>query len=267
MPRGTSLYDEMRLQRRLEPEAQRYIEAIERAERQATESAVRVAINDFVAGCKADGIWRAIRACCILAGARSLTGALIPLVGPAPSNINLAPGSYARKTGLMGNGSNAYLNTNRNANADPQNNHHLSIYGTIQANWNIASRAAGTIVGSKAIIKGTGTVTQFASSPNTDTENAGPSTVALGALAFMGLSRSDAGSYTARAGGSDLTIMQNSGAPASQNIFVFAASNGGTPTLFTSSRLRFYSIGEALDLGRLDRRVSELMRRIETAIQ
>ena len=266
MPRGTSLYDEMRLQRRLEPEAQQYIERVERAEGRATESAVRVAINDFVAGCKVDGIWRAIRACCILAGAHTLTGALIPLVGPAPSNINLAPGSYARKTGLMGNGSNAYLNTNRNANADPQNNHHLSIHGTIQANWNIAGRAAGTGVGAKAIIKGTGTVTQFASSPNTDTQNAGPSTVALGALAFMGLSRSDAGSYTARAGGSDFAITQDSGTPASQSIYVFAANNGGTPAFFTSSRLRFYSIGEALDLGRLDSRVSELMRRIETAI-
>ena len=201
MPRGTSLYDEMWLQRRLEPEAQEYTERVERAEGQATESAVRVAINAFVAGCKVDGTWGAIKACCILAGARTLTGALIPLVGAAPTNNNFVAADYNRMTGLLGDGTSKYLNSNRNANADPQNNHHLSIFGTIGINWNMAVRGvAGSSIGGKGIIKQAGTTTQFLSVNPVDGENPGPS-MALGTTAFMGLSRAASGSYTARAGG------------------------------------------------------------------
>jgi hypothetical protein len=265
MPRGVSLYDEMRLQQRLEPEARRYIEATERAEGQATESAVRVAINAFVAGCKVDGTWGAIKACCILAGARTLTGALVPLVGAAPTNVNFVADDYDRRTGLVGNGTSKYLNSNRAGNADPQNNHHMAIFGTIQFSWNMAARAAGNSIGAKAIIKQVGTTTLFASNNSADTENSGPS-LALGSTTFMGLSRSASGSYTGRAGGSNSTITQASGTPVSQNIFVFCANNGGSPAFFTTSRLGFYSIGEALDLARFDVRVSELMRRIQTAI-
>jgi hypothetical protein len=265
MPRELTVFDHLRDQRRIDPDARDYIERVERAERMTTESAVRMAINDFVVGCKLDGTWRAIKACCILAGARTLTGALVPLVGAAPTNFNFAAGDYDRRTGLLGDGTSKYLNSNRNANADPQNNHHMALFGTIQFNWPMAVRGVGNSIGAKAIVKPTGTTTRFCSSQGTDTENAGPSTVSLGDLAFMGLSRSASGSYTGRAGGSSLTITQASGTPLSLNIFVFCANAGGTPTFFTTSRLRFYAIGEALDLALLDARVSELMNRISAA--
>jgi len=61
-----------------DPDAQAYITAVETADGQALETAVRTAINNFVVGCKADGIWNAIKASCILAGARTLAGALVP---------------------------------------------------------------------------------------------------------------------------------------------------------------------------------------------
>jgi len=65
-----------------------YIAAVEAADGQALESGVKTAITNFVAGCRADGIWNAIKASCILAGARTLSGALVPLVGTAPTNFN-----------------------------------------------------------------------------------------------------------------------------------------------------------------------------------
>jgi hypothetical protein len=266
MPRGVSLYDEMRLQRRLEPEAQEYIERVGRAEGQATESAVRVAINAFVAGCKVDGTWGAIKACCILAGARTLTGALIPLVGAAPTNVNFVAADYDRRTGLVGNGTSKYLNSNRNVNADPQNSHHMALFGTIQANWQLAGRNTGSSIGARAIIKQSGTTTETVSNNSVDLENPGPS-MALGTTALMGLSRAASGSYTQRAAGTSATVNNPSAPSVSQNIFVLCANNGGTPAFFTTSRLRFYAIGEALDLALLDARVSELMRRIETATQ
>jgi hypothetical protein len=71
-----------------DPDAGAYIAAVEAADGQLLEFGVGKAINDFVVGCKQDKIWDAIKASCILAGARTLTGALTPLVGTAPTNFN-----------------------------------------------------------------------------------------------------------------------------------------------------------------------------------
>jgi len=59
-------------------DATAYLAAVQAADGQLLEPAVRIAINNFVVGCKADGIWTAIKASCILAGARTLAGALVP---------------------------------------------------------------------------------------------------------------------------------------------------------------------------------------------
>jgi hypothetical protein len=121
-----------------------YIAAVEAADGQALETATRMAINSFVKGCKADGIWPAIKASCILAGARTLTGALIPLVGSAPTNngfIGIGT-DYVRKTGLVGNGSTKYLDSNRANNADPQNSNH-------NACW-VSTPAVGVLMASSS---------------------------------------------------------------------------------------------------------------------
>ena len=113
-------------------DAGNYIQAVETADAQALEPATRKAINNFVIGCKADGTWDAIKASCILAGARTLAGALVPLVGTAPTNngfIGIGT-DYVRKTGLLGDGTTKYLDSNRNNNADPQNSQHLAIWAS-----------------------------------------------------------------------------------------------------------------------------------------
>ena len=91
------------VRRSWDADAGAYIKSVEVADAQQLELAVAQAINQFVLGCKADGIWSAIKASCILMGARTLTGALTPLVGSAPTNFNFVSGDYARKTGLKGN--------------------------------------------------------------------------------------------------------------------------------------------------------------------
>jgi hypothetical protein len=77
-------------------DAGNYIQAVETADAQALEPATRKAINNFVIGCKQDGIWTAIKASCILSGARTLAGALVPL---APVNNTTVATSSA--TGLI----------------------------------------------------------------------------------------------------------------------------------------------------------------------
>jgi hypothetical protein len=56
-----------------------YLARVKTADGAGVEQGVAMAVDGFVKGCKADGIWDAIKASCIMAGARTLTGALVPL--------------------------------------------------------------------------------------------------------------------------------------------------------------------------------------------
>jgi hypothetical protein len=247
-------------------DAAAYIAAVEAADAQTLEPEVKTAYNDFVVGCKADGIWNAIKASCILAGARTLTGALTPLVGTAPTNFNFVSGDYNRKTGLVGNGSTKYLNSNRNNNADPQNSNHNAVYvSTAETQGNF-----GIYIGSAGIANGTNNLGR-ASSPSTDflfrnrVPDASPQfLVNKGGIAgFVGMSRSASANYLVRETGANTTLTSTSAAPTANAIHVFQrAVSEGT----TTARLAFYSIGESLDLALLDTRVSTLISAIDAAI-
>ena len=120
-----------------DPDAQDFINRVIAADVAAgntsgLEVGVQDAYNDFFVGCKADGTFNALKAACIMAGARTLAGALVPLVStmPAPTNNNFVAGDYDRETGLVGDGSTKYLNSNRANSADPTDSKHLSVYIT-----------------------------------------------------------------------------------------------------------------------------------------
>jgi hypothetical protein len=248
-----------------EPEAVSYVAAVEAADGEPLEFGVAKAINDFVLGCKNDGIWDAIKASCILAGARTLAGALVPLVGAAPTNYNFVAGDYDRETGLVGDGSTKYLDSNRNNNADPQDNHHLGAFASsIQLGLGLGAREgtpALTGVGGRFIA-----LNLFRDVPDTNTEQSFGSAVA-GDSTFYGTSRTSSSEYVARIGGASSTIASTSTTPISGNLFVFAQNTISIgPQSFTTSRLAFYSIGESLDLAALDTRVSALITAIGAAI-
>lgn len=121
----------MSIKNTYDADALAYLNAVEAADGQALESSVKSAINTFVIGCKADGIWNAIVASCIMAGARTVAGAIVPLRGNAPTNNNFVSGDYSRKLGLLGNDSNKYLATGYNNNDEtsfPRNDSHISCY-------------------------------------------------------------------------------------------------------------------------------------------
>jgi hypothetical protein len=249
-----------------DPDAQAYLQAVEVADNQALEQGVQQAVNQFVIGCKADGIWSAIKASCILAGARTTNGALVPLVGTAPTPFNfdlVGDTDYDRKTGLRGDGSTKYLDSNRNNNADPQNNKHLSAYLT-QAQSGTSGIHIGT---NTAATSGTcqiasdlsGNSTNFSVS-NTSTENIAAATPRIG---FLGAARSAASEFTARVDGANSTALISSNAPNNISTFIFCR-NGNA--VFSNARLAFYSIGESLDLAKLDTRVSALITAIGAAI-
>jgi hypothetical protein len=255
----------------LDPDAAAYIAAVEAADTQALEPAVRAAINDFVVGCKADGIWAAIKASCILAGARTLTGALVPLVGAAPTNFNFVSGDYNRKTGLVGNGSTKYLDSNRNNNADPQDSKHLATYYTVRSsagNPYIATSSAngGSLIRSQLL--GTGVGADGADNAVTILNSAVSSlSVANGVLPssknLYAISRSNSSGYILRTNQSSISITSPSVSPLSENILLYRR---GTENNYGNARLAFYSIGESLDLALLDARVTALIYAFDAAI-
>ena len=236
-------------------DAATYIEAVETADGQTLENGVKEAIDAFVLGCKSDSIWSALKASCILAGARTLDGALVPLVGSSPTNNNFVSGDYNRETGLVGNGSTKRLHTNRNQDDDPQDDMHVSVFFSTQGTYYhmggsgsnpsqlIDYRTRNRASALQAFVTPSNYLTY---SPNT----------------LFGMSRSSSSEYSVRQINSSYTFSQTSGTPTSNPYYVF---NSGA-SAYSTSRLSFYSIGEALDLSKLDSRVSTLMTDIAAAI-
>ena len=229
------------------------------------------AINGFVVGCKQDGIWDAIKACCIMAAWDGLNGALYPLKGAAPTNYNFVAGDYNRETGLKGDGSTKYVDSNRNNNADPQNSRHIAVYASTR-NTETAVRAyiRATFadgVGATQILSGA--VSQKISSRCSDDTTTTSSGNLHSSNGFLGISRSLSGLYTARGNGINETITQASFVPGGGDYFIYAGNNNGPSSsidLYSDARLTFYSIGESLDLAALDTRVSALITAIGAAI-
>jgi hypothetical protein len=244
-------------------EADAYIAAVEAADGQALEPGVKFAIKNFVLCCKQDGIWDAIKASCILAGARTRLGALTPLVGTAPTSFNFVDGDYNRKTGLVGDGSTKYLDSNRNNNADPQNNKHFAVFATTFHTRDVTRAAIGIdtgTVGASHLLTAESPSRVFFRNNFTDTAVA----LLSGATTsgFWASSRSSSTGYTGRFGSSSIIYTDTSSTPGSGNMSVFARSTAN----YSNARLAFYSIGESLDLALLDARVTDLINAFGAAI-
>lgn len=240
-------------------DARAYVLAVNQADGQPLEKRVVEAIDAFVIGCKADSIWTPIKASCILMGARTLSGALTPLVGAAPTNNGpFVSGDYNRETGLLGNGATKYLDSNRNNNADPQNDKHIALYVT-----SLKTSGGDSYIGTSTAVSGNSQIVFFGSNfgtrLNSDSTSGGPGAQAVG---FIGLSRSESASYAWRKGDSSGTISNASSAPGNANLWVFSRA-GDSPS---NAGISFYSIGESLNLALLRDRVNTLYNAIGAAI-
>jgi hypothetical protein len=220
------------------------------------------AFDVFIKGCKDDGNWDAIKTGCVMAGWDGLAGALTPLKDGAPTNFNFVSSDYNRETGLKGNGTTKYLDSNRNNNADPQNNFSLSVYTTVAGDTVISGNSIGA--GGTASPANNGACALGAttgSSRNRSSTLFNPA--ATGFIGFHGTSRNNSASYDYRRLQSSQVVTQGSQTPFNGNVFVFA--NTG-PSTWSTVRLSFYHIGESVDLAKLDSRVTTLMSNIATAI-
>jgi hypothetical protein len=249
----------------LDPDASAYIAAVEAADGQALEPAIRLAYDRFVRGCKSDTFaitggdvvagstfrnWDRLKASCILAGARTFSGALVPLVGSAPTNNNFVSGDYNRKTGLVGNGTTKFLNSNRNNDADPQDDNHNAVWAS--------TIGTGTAMASNTTLNGANLFGLLGRKSRNLTSLLGITMQA----GFSGTGRSNSSNFNYRTGGTDNLSVQVSQSPSATSVMVF----GDGVALFGNHRLAFYSIGEALDLAALDARVATLTAAISAAL-
>jgi len=245
-----------------DPDALAYIAAVETADGATLEDGVKSAINNFVAGCKSDGIWSAIKSSCILAGARTLNGALVPLAGTAPTNFNFVSADYNRETGLVGNTTTKYLNSNRASDADPQNNASLAIWVSTPATainqyYLAALRTTPTPQVASGISTNVGLfIRNTTGVPNSNRTGTG----------LAGVSRTASNSYNWRWAGATGTSTSASTGTYNGNLFVYGSNTNGAIATRSNGRLAFYSIGESLDLAALDSRVSTLITDLAAAI-
>jgi hypothetical protein len=250
-------------------EAADYIRRVEAADSQPLEQGVRVAINTFVVSLKADGTWPAIRACCVMMGARTLAGALTPLVGVAPTNANFVSGDYSRRTGLLGNGSTKSLGSNRAQNADPQDDLHMAVYVTaVATNVSQFPIYMGVGAGSAGDVH-IGTLTNgsdlFVRMRNSTSDTFSGVATSVG---LLGVARSGANWYAAGAGVTSRTFARASQTPRSESTRVFSGLNvsTGVAQLWSNARLSCYSIGRYLDLPMLRARLDRLSADIRAAV-
>lgn len=187
----------------------------------------------------------------------------------APTNVanGFVEGDYDRQNGLTGDGATTYLDSGRASDDDPQNDRHLSVFATSATTNNRA------FIGSiDRNVTPTSTNTLYwrlfpehflcnASSElpvNTD--------VYSGNQAFVGVTRSSAGTQVARLGNNEYVGSQVSVSPSSLSNYVFARNDTDGSLEACDATISFYSIGTSLSLEDLDTSVTDLMHRIRFAL-
>ena len=262
----------------VDPDAIIYINNVEKADGENLEYDTAKAIHDFVVGCKADGIWTAIKASCILAGARTLAGALVPLVGPVPTNVSsrFVSGDYNRKTGLKGNGvsttgggAGKILDSGFDATSAYQNNNHLACYETEKETtggkfYVCCHRDVNATLAAGGLELG---ITTATNRPVFARNYTSASTVYSQTYTnnnFIGTARGGSSGYSIQVNSTSESITAASTSASTSvraRIYGVEASNN-----VTDARLAFYSIGESLDLALLDARVTDLINAFAAAI-
>jgi|DEB0MinimDraft_10_1074344.scaffolds.fasta_scaffold12033_2 hypothetical protein len=248
-----------------------YLRAVEEADGAFLETSVKVAINNLVSGLKAEGLWDAIGSSCLLCGPRTITGALVPLRGPAPTaQGGWSSGDYDRSSGLTGDGNALYLDSNVANNsdfggtvADPQNDNHNAVYATAIAAANgvfIASGNADVSAPGTNLLAGGASANVFGRNRSAANTNTG----SLPAAGFIAANRSVSGEYVVRNGESETTASVASQTPTGDNILLFRRGSGSFA--YSAHTIAFYSIGSSLDLAALDSHISSYVTAIGAAI-
>ena len=190
-------------------------------------------------------------ACCLMAGARTLAGALVPMVGETPTNVGpFVSGDYNRVTGLVGDGSTKYLNSNRAGNADAQINNHCAIYVTAPLT-NGNGRTMLESVNNSGIKASFGVNTIFNNKSSVSSYNSVPPIAG-----FFGMSRASSTGYSYITPTGIVEIPIVASIESADTYLVLKTSN---------ARLSTYSIGASTDLTAMDTAITTCMNALAAA--
>jgi hypothetical protein len=189
--------------------------------------------------------WDTMGTHCLFSGV-TFPGCFVPLRNgmDVPTNFNFVSGDHNSVTGLVGNGSTKYINTNRNNNAEGQNDQSVSVYIDTPQTADVSGLyfgVGGPSAGSLQIGRA-GIGDNLSSRSRSGTSN---STANGAAVGFVGLSRSSGSDYVLRANASDFLITQASQTPFNGIIHVFRYNV--SPFSNTDARLKAYHIGPAIN--------------------
>lgn len=95
-----------------DPDAAAYIDLVQQYDNAALESGVQSAIDTLVTSLKSSSLWDDIIHLQLLTGPRTLEGLTVSLKGTVPSLYGFNSSDYDRRTGLKGDGSKKYVDTN-----------------------------------------------------------------------------------------------------------------------------------------------------------
>lgn len=207
------------------------------ADGQLLEYAVKIAMNRLVVSAKQLGVWDAGAQLTIAAGARTLDGALVPLLGSALTNYNFVSGDYTRKGGLKGDGATKYLQCVP-GNTYPQNDVSLfviissasSLTGLTRVAMLAGNMGTGTGSGSSSRIHlGKGNSQVNNNSLYTRCQSIDPPELPSGSAnnytGFFGICRNSGEDYTIRFDHQDIEIANPSNPPGISLMLFFARSS------------------------------------------
>jgi hypothetical protein len=262
-----------------DPDAEAYIASVEAADLAADptaeplEIATKVAIHSFVKGAKADGFWPAIKASCILAGARTRLGALTPLVGTAPTSFNFVDGDYNRKTGLVGDGSTKYLNSGLAGTALTPNSNHLFVNGSgFETSGSAFKGSIGVFQSTNVRLNldlRTGFNTRSYRGPDSSTAALASGFTTSGSVGGSRLASNLSKLFQNGAAIASNTTATSVVALPSANFFVYGLNLSGSPVDQTAARFNYYSIGDGLSdsaMAAYHARVTDLINAFGAAI-
>lgn len=242
-----------------DPDALTLINKVETADNQIPELTLQSAINNFVVGAKSAGIWTTLNSGVwrLLAGPRTLAGALVLGNGPNPINNGFVSGDYTRATGLTANGSTQYLELSY---TPLLNNETLALYVVQPPSFDQAGGGIGNYDGTGGSLifldnKNPNLKTDLYSQTNeyddgsfTGTDPVAPTP------GFYGLTRTDSSGFRRITRGGTTEITQNyaSVGLSPRDLYFLAREDGtGTPINFLAGEYSFLFAGEGLAAGGL----------------
>ena len=243
-------------------DAKRYVIAVQNIDSERLENSVKTAINELVIGLKNDGLWDSIKDSCLFVGPRTLEGALIPLNGTVPTNYGFLGSDYNRKLGIKC-ATNKVLKTNTNGASYPKDNIHVAVFATQKFSRNFTQ----TLIYQSTQTGGiflyiTGQLYSMRMRNLVASAYTWPIAYPYQIGGLIGMSRKDSSGFTFSFNETYLFKIMPSANIVNDDFYLFGKGINTSP--YSSARIGFYSLGEGLDLSKLEARLKIYFEKIQS---